>query len=62
MQRMQRQRVERVLSRFTGDMSREHDGKDFNTNRYVFGVLFSLENVRSVHSKVDDGKRKSFKY
>lgn len=62
MQRMQRQRSERVLSRFAGEMSRENDGKDFNTNRSVFGVLFSLENVRSVHSKVDDGKRKSFKY
>ena len=45
MQRMQRQRVERVLSRFAGEMSRENDGKDFNTNRSVFGVLFSLENV-----------------
>ena len=48
------------MSRFAGEMSRENDGADFNTNRRVFGVLFSLEDVRSVHSKVDDGKRKSF--
>ena len=49
-----------ILPRAAGAVLRENDGTDFNTNRGLFGVLFSLEDVRGVHSEADDGTRGDF--
>jgi hypothetical protein len=56
----QMQQLRTILPRAAGAVLRENDGTDFNTNRGLFGVLFSLEDVCSVDSEADDGTRGDF--
>jgi len=59
-QEEERVQLRKILPRAAGAVLRENDGTDFNTNRGLFGVLFSLEDVFGVDSEADDGTRGDF--